>query len=425
MKHSIWLVIPVAVVVTSTGLAQITSLPPTTPLAILQQVSQRYANAKAYHIEATEERSSSGELEHSWQKTILSAAEASGNRYLFRNQSSMGAFLYVSDGKIEWAYAVDAHFYTQKPMSSDGPSKLDEAMPYSFGVHQSQDLRESLADSAKPYQSATQLPDEVVLLDGRQIASLVIRVSTTDLNRRGSKEASFENTYWIDKTNMTIVKQVDRKHSYITFQGLAHVPIYDETVTVYRMTDLDLQRPDPSLFSFATPQDAKLVEKFPDPFNPQNLTGKAAPSLSLKTLDGKQVALHSFLGRPVLIDFWATWCKPCVNSMPKLAKLYQQTRDKGLVLLTIDKDNDAKDATEFLAKNHYTWTNFHDEGDASEAFGEHFGIPRSILIDVTGKIVYDKPGENDDDLLAAVAKLGPEYAFLAPKLQSNPCVASK
>ena len=423
MKHSIWLVIPIAIFAASILSAQ-SSTPPNA-LPILQQVSKRYADAKSYHIEATEERTNSNELEHSWHKTILSAAETPGNRYLFGARSSTGSFLFVSDGKTEWVYEVEAHSYTQKSMSPEGPSKLEEAMPFNWGTHQSQELRNSLAGLAKRYKSATQLPDEIVLVEGHQITTSVVRVSTTDLKRRAPSETTFEETYWIDKTNMTIVKEVDHEHTYTAYDGVTHIPIYEETATIYPVTDLDLQHPDPSLFSFTPPQDAKLVDKFPDPFKYTNLTGNAAPSLTLKTPDGKQVSLDSFRGKPLLIDFWATWCKPCVKSMPELANLYQQTKDKGLVLLTIDKDEDAKDATDFLAKNHYAWANFHDEGDASKAFGEHFGIPRTVLIDVNGKIVYDRSGENDDQLLAAVAKLGPDYAFLVPKLQPNPCVASK
>jgi len=423
MKHSIWLVIPIAIFAASTLSAQ-SSTPPNA-LPILQQVSKRYADAKSYHIEATEERTNSNELEHSWYRTIFSAAETPGNRYLFGARSSTGSFLFVSDGKTEWVYEVEAHSYAQKPMSPEGPSILEEAMPFNWGTHQSQELPNSLAGLAKRYKSATQLPDEIVLAEGHQITTSVVRVSTADLKRQPSSGATLEETYWIDKASMTVVKDVRREHTFMNYFRDRQIPIYEETATTYSLTDLDLPHPDPSLFSFTPPQDAKLVNEFPDPFQHKVLTGQSVPPLTLKAPDGKQISLDSFRGKPVLIDFWATWCAPCVKAMPKLADLYQQTRDKGLVLLTIDLDEDAKAATDFLTKHHYAWVNFHDDGDAKKAFGEHFGIPRTILIDVTGKIVYDSSGDNDDQLLAAVAKLAPEYAFLVPKLQPNPCVASK
>jgi len=177
---------------------------------------------------------------------------------------------------------------------------------------------------------------------------------------------------------------------------------------------------------------ASLVDTLPNPthWHGPDLTGKAAPPLTLKSADGKQISLASFRGKPVLIDLWATWCAPCVESLPRLARLYQQTRKTNLVMIAIDRDEDAKNAIDFLAKKNYTWPNFHDEGEARKAFGAS-GIPRIILIDAEGKIVYDAVGVRADDrgdedaLITAVTKLGPEYAFLASKRQQDPCVASK
>jgi hypothetical protein len=91
--------------------------------------------------------------------------------------------------------------------------------------------------------------------------------------------------------------------------------------------------------------------------------------------------------------------------------------------LTVDQDEEAKTATDLLAKKGYTFTNFHDDGEMSKSLGESI-IPRTLLIDSAGKIVYDRTGGSEDDLRAAIAKLGPEYASLAPKPQ--PCqVVSK
>ena len=70
------------------------------------------------------------------------------------------------------------------------------------------------------------------------------------------------------------------------------------------------------------------------------MTGDQAPSLKLKSTDGKVVALDSYRGKPVLLDLWATWCGPCVAALPQLAQIYQDAKDKGLVLLTVDQDEE-------------------------------------------------------------------------------------
>ena len=414
-----------ALIISAVALAQSPASGPSDALTLLQQVSQRYADAKSYHIKSIEEGTESQEFEHNWNELILIATEGPGNRYRFEGQGSLGSAVYVSDGKTEWLYDVRAHLYTQKPVSPDGPDLHPPKIPGPvIEAFQAKHLRDSFASLANHYKSATQLPDEVVTLDGRQIPCLVVRMTTSDLKHPGSSNSSSEETIWIDKSRMTVVKHVDRTHAYMGGSEEAGIPVYFERVTTYPVTELDLQDPDPALFSFTAPQDAKLVDKFPEHMRP-DLTGKTAPSLSLKAADGKQVSLESFRGKPVLVDFWATWCAPCVEGMPKLAHIYEQTKDKGLVLLTIDQDEEAKDATDFLAKKRYAWSNFHDEGAAAKAFGGSSGIPRTILIDPSGKIVYDNIGNRDDELLAAIARLGPSYFLLSPKPKQEPCLASK
>jgi hypothetical protein len=111
--------------------------------------------------------------------------------------------------------------------------------------------------------------------------------------------------------------------------------------------------------------------------------------------------------------------------MPQLAQLNAEANDKGLVLLLIDEDEDAPTATAFLSKKGYNWTDFHDgDGEIEKLVGEA-GIPRTILIDANGKITYDASGMDEDKLRTEIAKLGPEYASLAPKPKQAPCMSSK
>jgi len=87
---------------------------------------------------------------------------------------------------------------------------------------------------------------------------------------------------------------------------------------------------------------AAAVAQMPgtDPVADQTLVlaepGKEAPDFTLAGLDGKQVALSSFRGRPVLLYFWASWCSYCIEGMPKLAQLQEDYQDQGLVVLAID-----------------------------------------------------------------------------------------
>jgi thiol-disulfide isomerase/thioredoxin len=280
-----------------------------------------------------------------------------------------------------------------------------------------------LSGLAKSLKSADRLPDATLDVDGHAISCYVVRVQSSD-QKRVPSGYSFDKTIWIDKNRETVLKIVEHAHNHVLVPGAAGIPIEEEITTALANTDLNGPVRD-SLFSFIPPSDAKLIQEFPDPLKSlsgTNITGEQVPSLKLKSADGKVVSLDSFRGKPVLIDFWATWCYPCVAALPQLAKIYQEGRDKGLIMLSIDRDEEAKTATDFLSKKGYTWPDFHDDGDIEKLMGPS-GIPRTVLVDAQGKIVYDAIAPNDDQLRTEIAKLGPEYVSLLPK--QAPCVASK
>jgi hypothetical protein len=92
-----------------------------------------------------------------------------------------------------------------------------------------------------------------------------------------------------------------------------------------------------------------------------------------------------------------------------------------LIVISVDSDEEAKTAADFLTKKGYTWPNFHDDGGIEELIGSS-GIPRAMLIDGGGKILYD--GRDEDELRNEIAKLGPEYASLRSNPRQAPCRTS-
>jgi len=116
--------------------------------------------------------------------------------------------------------------------------------------------------------------------------------------------------------------------------------------------------------------------------------------------------------------------RPLRAALPKLAQIYQEAKDKGLILLTVDQDEEANTATEFLAKKGYAWRNFHDGDGEIEKLAGRSGIPRTMLV-AQGRIAYDVEGMDEDELRKEIAKLGPEYAPLLTKPKGTPCLASK
>jgi len=277
------------------------------------------------------------------------------------------------------------------------------------------DLAGNMARRAHRLKSATFLPDETISVDGKTVECYVVHYSEQDWKTRQS-DLKDDMTLWIDKSDKVVRKSLSRMDTYLL---PAHVPIHEETTVVYSVVKLDQLEP-ASAFTFVAPSDARLTAEFPDPFSKRSLihagdlAGKSAPELQLKSAEGKITSLSSFRPQPVFLEFWATWCGPCIDLMPGLTRLYQETANKGLAWVGVDSDEDSADARKFIADEHLPWSNYHDEEGALGKAYQREGIPLAVLIDGDGKVVFYESGYEISDLRAAIAELGPQFSSIAP-----------
>ena len=142
------------------------------------------------------------------------------------------------------------------------------------------------------------------------------------------------------------------------------------------------------------------------PLSEAELVGKLAPEFSLKDIDGREVTLASLRGKPILMDFWATWCEPCRESMPHIQTLYDQFKEKGLVVLGIDTNEPAETARKYFADQKFSFANLLGSGsDVVKNYGAE-AIPRAVLIDKEGVVRYVHSGWGSGmDLTPEVKKL--------------------
>lgn len=120
--------------------------------------------------------------------------------------------------------------------------------------------------------------------------------------------------------------------------------------------------------------------------------GKEAPDFALKDLAGNVVRLSNLKGKPVLVNFWATWCPPCKEEMPAIEKAYQKYRDLGWVFLGLDMKEDAATVSKFVKDGKYSWTFLLDSDGHAAASYLVTGVPESYLVDRNGLVQDFKIG---------------------------------
>ncbi|GCE18085.1 TlpA family protein disulfide reductase [Dictyobacter kobayashii] len=139
------------------------------------------------------------------------------------------------------------------------------------------------------------------------------------------------------------------------------------------------------------------------------LVGKAAPAFDLPLLNGngEKVKLSDYKGKPVIVNFWASWCDPCNREAPFLQSSWLDLKSKGVVMVGIDGGETTSSGIKFLQKYGVTYTNIADNvgGDTSISYGVT-NMPETFFIDRNGNVVSRWIGEIDSaGLQKELAKL--------------------
>lgn len=123
----------------------------------------------------------------------------------------------------------------------------------------------------------------------------------------------------------------------------------------------------------------------------RSLVGGTPEDFSIPSLDGGQTSLYDYRGKVLLIDFWASWCGPCIKAMPHIGEVYEKFHPKGLEVLGISYDKDEAKWREFLKKNEYiTWdqaSSLNEWRCPSTKIFTVTMIPATVLIDKNGVVV--------------------------------------
>jgi peroxiredoxin len=219
---------------------------------------------------------------------------------------------------------------------------------------------------------------------------------------RFSQEA-FDWDIWIETGDKPLIRKVSPDFSKrfaeaggaLADAKMSYVIVVSDWNTAPKFTSAD--------FSFTPPADAEKVDDLFEGLSggedegPHPLLGQPAPDFETVDLNEHPIVLKTYLGKNViLLDFWATWCGPCVAAMPKIDEVAKKFADKGLVFRAVDVGEDAATIKEFLESNKLDPPVALDTKNEIGPAYKVNGIPQTVLIGKDGKVQVVHIGYSDN-----------------------------
>ena len=300
------------------------------------------------------------------------------------------SIIMVSDGETTWAYNSMANQYVKKNVAM-GPAGIVQLM----GL-------QNMPDISKVSTTSKTLRDETLEMDGQKHDCWVVETKVGNMEipqAAGAKVSDMVMTTWLDKK-----LGIDLQFAVSMKMDVAGNSIGMNQKLVKKNLKLDEPMPD-SYFAFTPPEGATETENLMGSTLPKaDLAGKDALAFDIKALDGKSYSLAKLKGKPVLLDFWATWCGPCRKSMPVVEKMYQDFKEQGLVVLAVDAGEERAVVEEFLKKTPMPYP-VALSGESSITESYHVGaFPTFVMIGRDGKIVAHEIGYGGEAVLRDMAQ---------------------
>ena len=116
--------------------------------------------------------------------------------------------------------------------------------------------------------------------------------------------------------------------------------------------------------------------------------GLPPPPLNLERIGGGKIDIKELKGKVILVNFWATWCAPCVSEMPEFEKLHRELEGRPFAVLAVSVDKNASTVEKFAGKNNLSFPILIDQGEAVARSWGTTGLPETFIIDREGNVAY-------------------------------------
>ena len=383
----------------STAFAQAPATPPKDEEAwsLLARVAQTYKDLDRFFFEALERTETvSKDSERTTETRYVTAIDADGRaRFGMYGRGNEG--LAVFDGSATWTYSPQLKQYTRHSADPFASARGEEGPP-----------RLDPGKSARRYTqryagAATRLREARVVPDADRPAGTHVTIEAVYDTPPGVPRGRLWRKYWIDRNIGLVLREVssasmkkaDMRHPVKVRQTIRfRTAVVGDAVPV-------------STFIFEPPPDAELVEQFGATSSVVSKLGnQPAPDFALSDFSGKTYRLEELAGKVVLLDFWATWCKPCRIDLPHVEALADEFGEQGLVVLGINAEPERR-SRPFFEQQGYRFPSLVDLG--ARVSRQYFvgSLPTLVIIDREGKIDSYLVGlQPDEHLRARLARVG-------------------
>ena len=287
------------------------------------------------------------------------------------------SMLYLSDGENLVSQTVPTS-YQKSAVSGDMISRVAAAIPSAANVPLSMLLggKNPLGGSIK-WQKAT-----LTSFEGMKGVAM-------ELSMRAGSEPVIIQVYLDPKTNL--VARIEAAGAVP--KKADEAPSLYSNVTTFVADTTPIT---PAIFEFVPAPGVTLVQQAerPKTYDEKLVVGAKPFALSQKDLDGKPFSLDSYKGKVVLLDFWATWCGPCIGELPNVKANYDKYKADGFDIVGVSLDEDEEALRNFIKAKEMPWAQLFDAKGWANADAKTYGvqaIPFTLLIGKDGNIAAVNP----------------------------------
>ncbi len=319
----------------------------------------------------------------------------------------------TSDGRVLWLRSQELSEYVQRPLSSG--QRLSDAAAEFADMLSSHPVMEILSGST---QTATGFPGFDQLIG---VSKAALNGRTVDLvqGRRIEPQtgATIHTRAWFDAETALLAKmELDLRESY---EGAyAGAPPNQQMTLEQALITIDFTEVrtnetfTESTFVFAPGEKDRKVDGFTpaldDIQDPKQLVGRPAPAFVATVLGGGELDLSQFKGKVVVLDFWATWCAPCIRMLPSVNKLVDQYKEQPVVILGVNTNvsADMEKVKRFVTERKVdAMRHVLDPGGTIGRDYAAQAIPLTVMIDREGIVRYVHSGFEPDVAASYGAKI--------------------